>query len=231
MKRISLMSCAALAVLFSSQPTLADNMGAPLGSLGTLHVTVESLKERAFRSTVRQRYDFSCGSAALATLLSFHYDTPTREEDTFAAMYRAGDQAKIQRVGFSMADMKRYLEARGFQANGFKVGLGDFAEAGIPAIALVDNGGYRHFVVIKGISTSRVLVGDPALGTRTVPRAEFEASWSGVVFVILNRKAQGQRSFNRDPEWRVREPAPLSLARYDPAFSNVSWLRPPATDF
>lgn len=226
-----LASCAVLAVLLALPEARADDMSAPLGSLGVLQVRVESLKERAFRSTVRQRYDFSCGSAALATLLSFHYDTPTREEEAFAAMYRVGDQARIQRIGFSMADMKRYLEARGFQANGFKVGLGDFAEAGIPAIALVDNGGYRHFVVIKGVSATRVLVGDPALGIRVVPRAEFEAGWSGVVFVILNRKDQGQRSFNRDVEWQVREPAPLSAARYDPAFSNVTWLRPPATDF
>ena len=226
-----LLLCAALAAPFFPLPAQADDMGAPLGSLGVFHVRVESLKERAFRSTVRQRYDFSCGSAALATLLNFHYGTPTREEDTFAAMYRTGDQAKIQRVGFSMADMKRYLDARGFQANGFKVGLDDFAQAGIPAIVLINNGGYRHFVVVKGISASRVLIGDPALGTRTLTRPEFEANWGGVVFVILNRKEQGQRSFNRDPEWRVREPAPLSAARYDPAFANVPWLRPPATDF
>ena len=54
-----------------------------------------------------QQYDFSCGSAALATLL----------------------------------DMKNFLEARGFQADGFQQPLGKLAEAGIPSIVLISEVG------------------------------------------------------------------------------------------
>ena len=38
-----------------------------------------SFRERRFVSTIRQRYDFSCGSAAIATLLTHHYARPTTE--------------------------------------------------------------------------------------------------------------------------------------------------------
>ncbi|RYF14189.1 MAG: peptidase C39, partial [Oxalobacteraceae bacterium] len=37
---------------------------------------VTSLIGRRFETVVRQQYDFSCGSAALATLLRYHYDDP-----------------------------------------------------------------------------------------------------------------------------------------------------------
>ena len=80
--------CAALAApFFLAGLAQADTLGAPLGSLAATQGRVESLKERAFRYTVRQQYDFSCGSAALATLLTYHYATPTDEEDTFKAMF------------------------------------------------------------------------------------------------------------------------------------------------
>ena len=47
---------------------------------------VTSLKEARFRTTVRQQYDFSCGSAALATLLSHHYDFQVTEQEIFRDM-------------------------------------------------------------------------------------------------------------------------------------------------
>ncbi|WP_204283799.1 C39 family peptidase, partial [Klebsiella pneumoniae] len=69
-----------------------------------------------FRTVVRQQYDYSCGSAAVATLLRYHYGRPTVESDVFSAMWRSGDQAQIKRAGFSMLDMKRYLDSQGYMA-------------------------------------------------------------------------------------------------------------------
>src|SRR3546814_13412897 len=59
-----------------------------------------------FRSVIRQRYDFSCGSAALATLLTYHYGAPTSEAMPFRAMWEKGDREAIRKVGFSMLDMR-----------------------------------------------------------------------------------------------------------------------------
>lgn len=55
--------------------------------------------------------------------------------------------------------------------------LDTLASAGVPAIALINFNGYRHFVVIKGIREDGVLLRDPALGLRTLPRAQFESMW------------------------------------------------------
>ena len=212
-----------------SAPASEIGMRVPHG--GNFGVRVTSLKEARFKTTVPQQYDFSCGSAALATLLTYHYATPTGEEDTFKAMFDAGDQERIRQVGFSMADMKRYLAEHDFESNGFEVSLDTFASAGIPAIVLIDNGGYRHFVVLKGMVGNKVLLGDPALGLRIMPRDEFEQTWGKVVFIITNRKSLGQQHFNQTGEWQVRQSAPLALSRFDPSFANTSVLMRGPNDF
>ena len=59
---------------------------------GSYRLQVTSLKEARFKTTLPQQYDFSCGSAATATLLTFQYGYPVSEEDVFVQMYREGDQ-------------------------------------------------------------------------------------------------------------------------------------------
>src|ERR1700754_3420548 len=59
---------------------------------GNYNIQLTSYSEIPFQTVVRQRYDYSCGSAALATLLKFHYAIDTNEADVFTAMYAVGDQ-------------------------------------------------------------------------------------------------------------------------------------------
>ena len=123
-------------------------------------------------------------------------------------MYSQGDQAKIQREGFSLLDMKRFLANRDFQADGFDQPLEKLLQARIPAIVLINENGYQHFVVVKGLQDDRVLVGDPAQGTRALSRVAFDAIWqSKLLFVIHNRMDQAR--FNLAAEWRVAPRAPM----------------------
>ena len=94
------------------------------------------------------------------------------EQAVFEEMYARGDQDKIRKEGFSLLDMKRYLEARGFEANGYEAPLDKLVGAGIPAIVLINDNGYNHFVVIKGMRGERVLIGDPSGGTRVADARE-----------------------------------------------------------
>src|SRR5690606_11780520 len=129
-------------------------------------------------------YDYSCGSAAVATLLRHHYGLEVREAQVFQSMYARGEQERIQRVGFSMLGMRAYLERAGFQADGLRLPLDRLATLGVPAIALITHDNYRHFVVVKGVSDTEVLVGDPTFGLQRYTRAEFEAVWNGVVLAV-----------------------------------------------
>ena len=183
-------------------------------------VPVTSLKEARFKTTVRQAYDFSCGSAATATLLTYQYGHPVSEADVFRAMYAKGDTRKIRRYGFSLLDMRRYLATQGFQADGFQLPLEKLAEEGLPAIVLLNDKGYRHFVVVKGMRGDRVLLGDPARGTRSMPRAQFERVWDNrVLFVVHNRRELAQ--FNRPADWRTAPPAPLDTGIQRQGLQNI----------
>ncbi|MYM31255.1 peptidase C39 [Duganella sp. CY15W] len=200
-------------ILLTAALCMEAATAADLPSVGgagfTLHVT--SLKEARFRSTVHQQHDFSCGSAALATLLSYHYDKPVSEEQVFSAMYAQGDQQKIQREGFSLLDMKRYLAQLGFIADGYQQPLQKLAEARFPAIVRIVDNGYLHFVVIKGMDQQRVLIGDPAGGTRALRRDAFEAMWPDRLLFVIHNWA-GQPHFNQVAEWRLAPQAPLDAA-------------------
>jgi predicted double-glycine peptidase len=203
------MKCLWLLALLALLP-----MAAAAGSLqmsnvagANYHVPITTLKEERFRNTIHQQYDFSCGSAAVATLLTYQYDFPISERIAFLAMYQHGNQAKIRKEGFSLLDIKRFLAALGFDADGFVVPLGKLEQAHLPAIVLIDVQGYHHFVVIKGMLAGRVLVGDPAKGTRSIPETEFEKMWTNhLVFVVHNHRDVA--IFNSRDDWRA---APMAM--------------------
>ena len=199
---------AALVALATAGRASAGSVDLPVQVGGGYTVAVASVKELRFRATVRQRYDFSCGSAALATLLTHHYGAPVGEDAVFEEMYARGDAAKIRQAGFSLLDLKLYLAAHGYDADGFEAPLERLAEAGVPAIVLVKENGYTHFVVVKGLRGPRVLIGDPAGGTRVVSTARFEASRVNDILFVVNDHAAAAR-FNTPADWSVAPVAPL----------------------
>jgi hypothetical protein len=197
---------------------------------GYFSVEVTSFQERRFATIVKQQEDYSCGSAALATLLRHHYQKPVDEATIFAAMYEAGDQEKIRTLGFSLLDLKSYLEQRGYRADGYRLPLERLAEAGVPAIALINDDGYRHFVVIKGLARQKVLVGDPARGLKTMSQVEFERIWNGILFVVHSRLEVGQSHFNLAPEWGRAPPAPVDMALLQRSVAPLGLLQHPFHD-
>jgi predicted double-glycine peptidase len=146
---------------------------------------VRSLLEIRQANVIVQQWDTSCGAAALATLLTYHHGEPVSERAVAQAMLGKTDPLRVKvRGGFSLLDMKRYAEARGFQADGYTgVSLADLAKFG-PAIVPVVLDRYPHFVVFRARSGDRVLIADPAYGNRSVEVEVFEKAWQKVAFVV-----------------------------------------------
>jgi predicted double-glycine peptidase len=189
-------------------PAGVQALDLPLASGARFSVPIASMKELRYKATVHQQFDFSCGSAALATLLSHHYGYPISEQEAFKAMFLSGDQAKIRREGFSLLDMQRFLASRGFKADGFQLPLEKLIDARLPAIVLVSEKGYHHFVVIKGAEDGRILLGDPSSGTRAVTRAHFEALWVNRLLFVIHG-TPNKPGFNQLADWRAAPRAPL----------------------
>ncbi len=227
----------ALLILFLAAVSAAGPGAARAGQvsiaagLGLFNVKVTSMREAKFRNVVQQAYDFSCGSAAVATLLTYHYDNAVQEVDVFQKMWDDGDREAIGTIGFSLLDMRRYLETRGFGAEGFKAPLSKLQEVGIPAITLINLRGYLHFVVVKGVTDSEVLVGDPAKGIQVYTRDEFEKMWNGILFVITSAPNTGRDHFNLLAEWKVHNRSPLGLALPGGILSMTGIVMPRSNEF
>jgi len=223
-KALSLTLVAALLGSFSAQAGWVTIPGS------SMTMKVGSLKERQFRATVRQQYDYSCGSAALATLLTYHYHDPVSEDMVFHAMWENGDREKIRREGFSLLDIKQYLEGHGYSADGYEAPLDKLTQVGIPAIALIRDNGYNHFVVVKGVSKDQVAVGDPSLGARVIPRKTFEKMLLNHILFVIN-DARETAVFNSAQDWHIRERAPVGLAAGPGNLTNITLLRRGPNDF
>jgi uncharacterized protein len=197
------------AALSLAGPSVAEVRLTPETGGANYAVSVMSWAEIPFRSVVRQRYDFSCGSAAIATLLTYHYGIRTGETEPFKAMWTRGDRDKIRKVGFSMLDMKQYLQARGLRAEGYRFSVTELGKIRRPSIALVELRGFKHFVVVKGVRGDRVLVGDPVLGLGEYSKADFAKMWNGIVLAIVASDGAPKPKFNLAGDWGPWSKAPL----------------------
>lgn len=157
------------------------------GEPGRARKPVKSLIEIRHEKVVLQKWDLSCGAAALATILTYQHNDPVPEKRIIERMLGKTDPDKVRsQFGFSLLDMKRYAESRGYEASGYgEMTLEDLIGLG-PAIVPVVIRGYSHFVIFRGVRGDRVLLADPAYGNRIMTRAQFADIWQGGLgFVVV----------------------------------------------
>jgi uncharacterized protein len=150
---------------------------------------VRSLLEIRQENVVVQKWDTSCGAAALATLLQYQHGLRDSEKEIAEAMLRVTDPLKVKvRGGFSLLDLKRYADARGLEGVGYmKLGFDDLLEM-TPAVVPITTRGYPHFVVVRGKTDQKVLIADPAFGNRTMDVEAFQSAWEGNIGFIVRRR-------------------------------------------
>jgi predicted double-glycine peptidase len=153
---------------------------------------IEPYSEFKFRHIVRQAYDYSCGSAALVTVLNHHLGLPVSEQQAMEGMLAHGEREKIiARRGFSLLDMKRYVATLGADAQGFRASLDDLAQLKQPGIVPIDYAGFKHFVVLRGLRDGKVFIADPSAGHIVFSAQEFAKLWDrNTLFVLYPPKDQ-----------------------------------------
>lgn len=156
---------------------------------------VESFRDLRYDKVIGQTSTYTCGAAAVATLLLFFYDAPSSEHEIVVlmegfALERGNESDGSQ--GVTAYDLKRSLASKGLVAAGYHVTLGAledlFLQGGLPVIAHVTCPN-RHFLVVVGVLEGHVLVADPSWGRSIMPVAELETrkGMSGIVLVPLPR--------------------------------------------
>ena len=148
--------------------------------------SMESMQERRFRALVRQQTDFSCGAAALATILRYGYHVQVDEATVIEGMIGVANPDIVRQRGFSLLDIKHYVERLGMRGRGYRIDESRLRTLRVPGIVLMDVRGFRHFVVLKQVRGDYVELADPILGNRTVTFDDFVASWPlRAVFVVI----------------------------------------------
>ena len=175
---------------------------------------IQSIRERKFADLVQQKTDFSCGAAALATILRQAYWLDVNEEQIIEGMLAHSDQDLVRVQGFSMLDMKRYVESIGMRARGYRVAPQTLSDIRIPVVVLLDIRGYKHFVVMQRVHKGWVYIGDPVLGHKRYKVDDFVKGWNGIIFAVIG---QGYDKANAllDP------PMPLTAKNRINAFTPV----------
>ncbi|MHB1951519.1 MAG: C39 family peptidase [Acidiferrobacteraceae bacterium] len=159
--------------------------GGVVPGAGVVQVHLRTLRGERFVHIVRQHTDFSCGAAALATILRYGYDRGVTEQEVLQGLFRVSNPEVVREKGFSLMDLKRYVATIGLRGVGFRIRTGALYRLKVPVIVLLDISGYEHFVVLRRVLADRVYVADPALGERVMPLDRFLHDWDHIIFAVV----------------------------------------------
>ena len=161
-----------------------------IGAVPAQGEPVRSLREMRHEGVIIQEWDTSCGAAALATVLTYGLNDPVSEREVAKGMLRRTEPLRVKvRGGFSLLDMKRYAESRGYHAAGFRsLTLEELLALRNPIVP-IDVRDDPHFVVVRGMRDGKVHLADPAFGNRSMDVERFRAAWKeGIGFVVARER-------------------------------------------
>ncbi|AEB12647.1 C39 family peptidase [Marinithermus hydrothermalis] len=144
---------------------------------------------------------YTCGAAAVATLLTYYYADPATEREVLEIAFKETQAAgKDPLKGLTALALKRALEQRGYAVKAYRVNLEQlvayFEAGGLPLIAHVTQP-QRHFLVIAGLlrdpRTRRphLLLADPSWGRRVLEVEDLlhDKGFSGVVLLAIPKNS------------------------------------------
>lgn len=162
-----------------------------LGTL-TLKPAARSMKDLKYAGVVNQSLDYTCGPAALATLMT-SLGTPVSESDVLEHLLTdigADDLTLryVKRQGFSLLDLKKEAERAGFAANAFMISFEVLSSLKNPAVIFLHEEDSEHFSVLRGVDGyGKIHLADPYFGNVVWSQSRFIKAWTkngkGVVLV------------------------------------------------
>jgi len=147
----------------------------------------KSYQTLKYAHTVRQERDFTCGSAALATILKFHYDMPVTEDmivDMILKRYTPEEFKQKAKVGLSFEDLIFAAETLGFKAQAATIPISEVAKLNGPIIVQLEIRENDHFTVLRKKVGDVAYLSDPIQGAMTLDPDEFKKKFKGPVLAV-----------------------------------------------
>jgi predicted double-glycine peptidase len=149
---------------------------------------VRSWKEIKQQNIVMQKRDFSCGAAALATIVRYYWEEPVGEEvflRDLAKMLGPKELAEREKSGLTLTDLKDLAVRHGYQAAMGKVSFEELTESKIPLLVGITHNEFDHFVVYRGWDGYYVYLADPTRGNIRVPAWRFVEEWQKNAILLV----------------------------------------------
>jgi len=161
-----------------------------------------SFKELRDKEIIKQNQDYSCGAAAVATLLTYSFQDPTTEEEVLRGMNKTATA--------SFADLKQYIEKKGYQVRGLASSLFYLEKLEFPVIGYLVIHGKEHFTVIKRVERGKVWLADPSFGNQMISEYRFldffktrsDPLYCGKILEIAPKKPYIAPSFPSQNAWK-----------------------------
>jgi predicted double-glycine peptidase len=164
---------------------------------------------------VRQSLDYTCGAAALATLINRIAHTAVSERDLLDVL--ADPPAELQlpehwrETGVSFSTLAALADHYGMSAVGVELAANDLDKLRVAALAYLPHSDPPHFTVVTGIAPGiAVEIADPSWGNRRLQMPHFQRYWRDKRtgrgrLLLLNSRQQTQSSGGMV----LRRPLPL----------------------
>ncbi len=142
------------------------------------------------RNNVIQRWDYSCGTGALATLLQYYYGDEVTEEQLLDDIFsHLSDEEAKDRIleGMLMSDLQHAAQRRGYEAQIGGLTIDKLPQLHKPIIVWVIRDGYKHFAVLRGIREDRVYLADPSAGNVRMSVHEFRQEYQERALILRKK--------------------------------------------
>ena len=192
-RRRSTVACGAILALILGAPSPVTRAASiDVGSGIRIEVPLKSMKDLRDQDLVKQRLDYSCGAAALATILRHAFGEVVTEREILVELFDLlpEDEKGLRRKeGFSLLDLQHVAQARGYKAEGFRLAPQHLGKLRGPVIVFIEPRGYKHFAVLRGVRGDRVYLADPSRGNIRMPAYSFLDGWlgeggKGIIFIV-----------------------------------------------
>lgn len=183
---LTTLACLCFCLSLPVTAVAADTSSYPVDEPGT-EKPRQTLLDIRFKNVVRQKLDFSCGAAALSTLLTYYFGDSTTEAELLEILessLSADENDQRTLTGYSLLDLKNAASVKGYDAAGYRLSFEQLRQLASPVIVYVVPLGYKHFAVLRGVVGDRVWLADPSRGNLRMSVSRFMNEWGGVAFVL-----------------------------------------------
>ena len=167
----------------ASAPLLTQTLWCCLVGLMTFGCACASVLAQPPKSLpvtlTRQQAGFDCGSAALATLLSFYTDRAVEPDDLVRSQSFTTDEwQRVRREGFSLSQLADMAAALKVKPSVTRLPSRALLSVPLPVLVYLRLPTGPHFSVLTGVAGQRVTLADPTQGALMWTLNQFLRAWA-----------------------------------------------------